>query len=359
MENVSEKEIKSVIKVDYAESMPDIKRIDTLIQEKELYNFDLKFQRPIVWTYEDMSLLIESLITGKASVPSIEINLRNGEKRVIDGKNRLNAIFKYINNEYKLSMNLDDIMLFNNKTGKDEIYQIAGKYFIELDDAVQSHLLSRSIKFDVMYDASDEKENETMLRHNSGISVTGIMKSRMKNYKSEIQLWIEDMIKNNNFLKSKLNISKIKKERGNTISLLYNLLYIEAGIQESISIANENKKEYLGDIVCNSELITKELLNDIENVLNFMCEVLPVKFKWMNQTNFISIYMLFKKIYKEKLHDSKDLKKNMELSNILDNYMKKNGSTYYKIKGNNKDSIIAKGQILINLYLNREDKKLA
>ena len=137
MENVSEKERKSVIKVDYSESMPDIKRIDTLIQEKELYNFDLKFQRPVVWTQDDMSLLIESLITGKASVPSIEINLRNGEKRVIDGKNRLNAIFKYINNEYKLSMNLDDIMLFNNKTGKDEIYRIiiswfcSAKYFYE------------------------------------------------------------------------------------------------------------------------------------------------------------------------------------------------------------------------------------
>ena len=359
MENVSEKETKSVVKVDYSDSMPDIKRIDTLIQEKELYNFNLKFQRPVVWSQEDMSLLIESLITGKASVPAIEINLRNGEKRVIDGKNRLNAIFKYTNNKYKLSENLDDIILFNNKTGKDEIYRISGKYFIELDDAVQSHLLSRSIKFDVMYDASDEKENETMLRHNSGISVTGIMKSRMKNYKSEIQLWIEDIIKNNNFLKSKLNISKIKKERGNTISLLYNLLYIEAGIQENISITNENKKEYLGDIVCNSELVTKELLNDIENVLNFMYEVLPVKFKWMNQTNFIPMYMLFKKLYKERLHDSKDLKGNMKLSNMIDAYMKKNGNAYYKIKGNNKDSIISKGQILINLYLDRGNRKLA
>ena len=30
----------------------------------------------------------------------------------------------------KNNMNLDDIMLFNNKTGKDDIYRISGKYFM-------------------------------------------------------------------------------------------------------------------------------------------------------------------------------------------------------------------------------------
>ena len=108
-ENMDEslEEETEAYKEDYIENIRIDQKILSLfqvcrwIQNKEL-ELRPDFQRNIVWTLEKRSLLIESLML-KIPIPSFYFDQDKDEKKtVIDGLQRLSAIYDFINDEFSL-----------------------------------------------------------------------------------------------------------------------------------------------------------------------------------------------------------------------------------------------------------------
>ncbi len=88
---------------------------------------DSEFQRGEVWDRKQQSELIESVLMGLPLPLMYFYEDKNANLIVVDGRQRLTAFFKYMNNEYKLS----DLKI---------LYELSGKKFDELEPILQSKL---------------------------------------------------------------------------------------------------------------------------------------------------------------------------------------------------------------------------
>lgn len=136
--------------------------------------FDNACQRSLVWTNEQKSMLIHSLIIG-APIPPMYCS-RNSETKVydfLDGKQRSNAIFDYVEGNFTLEgvpeLEYDD----------ESTVDINGKLFKELDEELQDAIRTYSLSIVYFDDLTDEQESDIFYRLNSGSALTAIEKSRV------------------------------------------------------------------------------------------------------------------------------------------------------------------------------------
>ena len=130
--------------------------------KREQILFTHKLQRPEgVWNNNQKSLLIDSLLRGYLINPTYTV-LENGKQYVIDGVQRLYSVYTFINDGYKLSKNLEPIII------DDETYEIAGKKYSKLDEKVRDELCSAQLQVCEISDYTDKDVREMFRRLNSG-----------------------------------------------------------------------------------------------------------------------------------------------------------------------------------------------
>ena len=126
---------------------------------KSIGNGDIVFNHPMQrkpeqWDIEQKSLLIDSILASFAvpqmyAMPMIEGDFESFS--VLDGKQRLTTIYEYMKNGFKLSKEMLPINRKKNRIVTDENgqrrkesvieeYEIAGKYFSELDEYLREKL---------------------------------------------------------------------------------------------------------------------------------------------------------------------------------------------------------------------------
>jgi hypothetical protein len=94
------------------------------------YNFDPPYQRKSVWTDEKQSFLIDSIIKNFPIPPiflhqHIDDETGKTEYDIIDGKQRLTSIVRFIRNEIPVSSEFEDTNFYDQL--------LAGAYFVDLD----------------------------------------------------------------------------------------------------------------------------------------------------------------------------------------------------------------------------------
>ncbi|KAI4445139.1 hypothetical protein C823_007646 [Eubacterium plexicaudatum ASF492] len=130
--------------------------------KREQILFTHKLQRPEgVWNNNQKSLLIDSLLRGYLINPTYTV-LENGKQYVIDGVQRLYSIYTFINDGYRLSKNLEPIVI------DEETYEIAGKKFSKLDEKVRDELSAAQLQVCEISDYTDKDVREMFRRLNSG-----------------------------------------------------------------------------------------------------------------------------------------------------------------------------------------------
>ncbi len=128
-------------------------------------------QRELVWTNSQKQLLIDSLFKD-FDIP--KVYFRNVEKdnrlayEVIDGQQRLNAIFSFMNDEYALPLDSDDVF------GE----QVAGKKWSQLSSTTQIQFQNTSIDVVHLVGYTDEEIDETFLRLQNGTPLKAAEKRR-------------------------------------------------------------------------------------------------------------------------------------------------------------------------------------
>lgn len=150
-------------------------------------------RKPEQWDIEQKSLLIDSILASFAvpqmyAMPMIEGDFESFS--VLDGKQRLTTIYEYMKDGFKLSKEMLPINKKKNRIVTDENgqrrkesiieeYEIAGKYFSELDEYLQEKLKDTEMSVIMLIDATEEEIEEQFFRLNNGTALTKDQKTRV------------------------------------------------------------------------------------------------------------------------------------------------------------------------------------
>lgn len=146
------------------------KTVQSLINDinKKKYNFDLPIQRRAgIWSRKETSLFVDSILRLYPIYPAL-LNKHSDTKvlDVVDFKQRFTGLAAYANNEFALDKNLKPVVIDGVE------YEIAGKKFKKLDEAVQERFNTRDLTVITMVDATSEEINDIFDRINMGHPLT-------------------------------------------------------------------------------------------------------------------------------------------------------------------------------------------
>lgn len=127
-------------------------------------------QRAEVWERKRKSEFIESLILGYPFPPiyvkRIEVDGK-WKYVVLDGKQRLSAVYGYIDDKYSLTT-LPPITYFNEEANKEETVDISNMKFSELPDGLKDKLNTSTLTVTHFDNLTKEEEREMFKRLNAG-----------------------------------------------------------------------------------------------------------------------------------------------------------------------------------------------
>ena len=167
-----------------------VNNIKKMHEEKKVLSFEHPIQRKSeMWTNQQKSLLIHSMLANYP-VPTIYVLREDSqeldEKKkpvfnyfVMDGKQRLTSVLAYIGGEFPLEDDIPNIFVDETE------YEIAGKYFCDLDEPVQYEI--KRYKFDIiaLEECSNREIEEIFFRLNNSSPLT---KSQVAKAKIGVEL---------------------------------------------------------------------------------------------------------------------------------------------------------------------------
>lgn len=196
--------------------------IKNLIKEISENNvtFENTVQRTLVWTDEQKSLLIDSILRGYPIPPMYASkDTSNGIYDMLDGKQRSNALYSFINNEFELTDNIEAVENKNN-----EEIVIKGHNFTDLPQEFKDIILDSTIDIIIYDDLTDEEFAEVFRRLNNGKPLSSIELTRVKAKSLDTVI---DIGKHEIFVKSLTEKALKKRNQEDIIIKTYATLFVE------------------------------------------------------------------------------------------------------------------------------------
>lgn len=165
-----------------------VANIEKMHRDKKVLSFDHPIQRKSeMWINAQKSLLIHSMLANYP-VPNVYVLREDSEQTdekgkplfnyyVLDGKQRLTSTLSYVWGEFPLDETTPDI------TVDDTVYQIAGKFFCDLEEPVQFEIKRYKFEIIAFEECSDREVEEIFFRLNNSTSLT---KSQIAKAKSGV-----------------------------------------------------------------------------------------------------------------------------------------------------------------------------
>ncbi len=142
--------------------------IKNLYKNREKLRFDLAIQRNEVWTNDQKSMLIHSILYGYPVPPVMVLETDDDYIWFLDGKQRLTTILSFISDEFSLSKNTPDVYGF----------KIANHKFSDLTEDMQDIIHDENIALIKLKNMTDEERDEMFVRWNSGSTLSKIELTR-------------------------------------------------------------------------------------------------------------------------------------------------------------------------------------
>lgn len=112
---------------------------------------DPDFQRNLVWTLEQKSKFIESIILNFPLPPIFVNETKEGKYIIVDGLQRTTALHEFLNNKFRLS-DLEALTSLNSKSF-DDLKKMSGAYQTKIEDKkLTLYVLRPSVPIEVVYD---------------------------------------------------------------------------------------------------------------------------------------------------------------------------------------------------------------
>lgn len=146
--------------------------------EEGSFTFELLIQRVAgQWTKEQESLLINTILRGLV-IPAIWIvSTKTGtfpKDSVIDGRQRCDVIYRFVNDQFRLHKSIDPITLPDNT-----VCELAGKKFSELPKVLQKRIMYYNIFLIELFDCTEDEIEEQFYCLNNGSVFTKPQKARV------------------------------------------------------------------------------------------------------------------------------------------------------------------------------------
>jgi hypothetical protein len=262
-----------------------------ILKNKDRLRFDLAIQRNEVWDINRKSLLIHSLIIYGCPLYENMLIQDNGDNYlwVIDGKQRLTTIIRYLNGEFALSDNTPNV----------EENEVANLKFDELSDEIRDEILNAQLTFYVLRNITKRERNNIFLRRNnyfpfSKIDLMGVLAG-------EDNMEFIDEILQKPFLKNIMltDNQRNKREGRYLVAQVICLLQCGNAIDFSINSVTESmtKLEESG--------ITEEQKNMVIELSDYLNNALPECEKFMKKVNIPMIFFTAKQAYKNGIKPEK------------------------------------------------------
>ncbi len=205
---------------------------------------------------------------------------------VLDGKQRLSTLFDFIDGKYPLHPETPPAKI------DDETYELADKYFSDLDIECQEEILRYKFLIYCFECAEEDDEDlisEIFFRLNSGVALSGGQKSI-----SLVDLKTAKFVKsilNDKFFSQICTFSALQRRRGDDLcALMQGMLLLDHkyGLYELQTISENDVMKYASHIRKN---YSEEQKNRLYDIIDYLEKVFPEKDKLLKKIN-IPIVML-------------------------------------------------------------------
>ena len=236
------------------------------------------------------SLLVNSLLNAYPIPPlyfqKTTTNANEIIFSVLDGKQRLTTLFDFIDGKYPLHPETPSAKF------DDETYELADKYFSDLNIECQEEILRYKFLIYCFECAEEDDEDlisEIFFRLNSGVALSGGQKSI-----SLVDLKTAKFVKSildDKFFSQICTFSVLQRRRGDDLCALMQgmlLLDYKYGLYELQTISENDVMKYAGTIKNN---YSEEQKNRLYDIIDYLEKVFPEKDKMLKKIN-IPIVML-------------------------------------------------------------------
>lgn len=274
--------------------------------EKKVLSFDHPIQRKSEqWSDTQKSLLIHSMLANYP-VPNIYVLREDSQELdeknkpvfnyfVMDGKQRLTSVLSYIWGEFPLDENIPAITI------DDVEYQIAGKYFCDLEEPVQYEI--KRYKFDIIAfeECSNREIEEIFFRLNNSTPLT---KSQVA--KAKVGVEIAELI--NGLLTSKFftvscNFSKAQlKASDDQKVLIQSMMLLDTNNIPDFELKDFSENSILEYSESIRGTYTDKQSNILKSAIQYLTDAFPEKNKQLRK---ISIPTL---VYMADIAEDKEIK---------------------------------------------------
>lgn len=283
-----------------------VANIEKMHDEKKVLSFDHPIQRKSEqWSDTQKSLLIHSMLANYP-VPNIYVLREDSQELdeknkpvfnyfVMDGKQRLTSVLSYIWGEFPLDENIPTITI------DDVEYQIAGKYFCDLDEPVQYEI--KRYKFDIIAfeECSNREIEEIFFRLNNSTPLT---KSQVA--KAKVGVEIAELI--NGLLTSKFftvscNFSKAQlKASDDQKVLIQSMMLLDTNNVLDFELKDFSENSILEYSESIRGTYTDKQSNILKSAIQYLTDAFPEKNKQLRK---ISIPTL---VYMADIAEDKEIK---------------------------------------------------
>lgn len=258
-------------------------------------DLNMAIQRSVVWTKEQKSLFIHSMIIGVPINPfhAVVTSNEDGEDiyHFIDGKQRLSTYYSYMNDEFAL-VDVPDVLLTNG-----EYVNVGGLKFSELPEAFQEYLIDKSLwtVWTIVGIKSEEDISDIFYRLNNGKQLSSIEKQRVK---APSLLKIQEIAKHPVIAKALSEKAFAGYKDEEVVTKCFMILK-----QDDKSLENKAFKEYITELILTDK--DAALMNLIYDRMNSVYDFIKenenldakirakVTKRMLTRTHFISLIPLF------------------------------------------------------------------
>lgn len=264
-----------------------------MYDEKKVLSFEHPIQRKSEqWNNQQKSLLIHSMLANYP-VPNIyvlredsqEVDAKNKpifNYFVMDGKQRLTSVLSFMWGEFPLDDNIPNIFI------EDEEYEIAGKYYSDLDEPVRYDIARFKFEIIAFEDCTDKEIEEIFFRLNNSTPLT---KSQVAKAKVGVRVaeFINEVLTSKFFVNS-CNFSKAQlKASDDQRSLIQSMMLLDTNYVSGFELKDFSENSILEYSECIRENYTDKQKNTLKSAIQYLENAFPEKNKNIRK---ISIPML-------------------------------------------------------------------
>lgn len=283
-----------------------VANIEKMHDEKKVLSFDHPIQRKSEqWSDTQKSLLIHSMLANYP-VPNIYVLREDSQELdeknkpvfnyfVMDGKQRLTSVLSYIWGEFPLDENIPAITI------EDVEYQIAGKYFCDLEEPVQYEI--KRYKFDIIAfeECSNREIEEIFFRLNNSTPLTKSQVAKAK-VGVEIAELINELLTSKFFITS-CNFSKAQlKASDDQKVLIQSMMLLDTNNVPDFELKDFSENSILEYSESIRGTYTDKQSNILKSAIQYLTDAFPEKNKQLRK---ISIPTL---VYMADIAEDKEIK---------------------------------------------------